>query len=225
VKIWITGCARTGTTLLGRLFYGYEGVTVIDPEIELEYFIDASGASTPHYSGKRSVGSIFSNDLSGSLIKDQSRLIQDNDVMVVNIIRDGRDVISLPKDGTVATPKRWVASMKQARDLKYLICYTVRYELLCEDPDGVQEALGAHLGLGTLHRWSDYPAFVPESVFERVTATGEPFPTRYGARKIEPSTHRTGGHRANPLVMDCPNEFEYWLDAYESRTHGTAHGV
>lgn len=56
-RIYITGCARSGTTLLQRLFYAFEGVEIIDGEIDIDSFINRT--SDKVLVGKRTINSVF----------------------------------------------------------------------------------------------------------------------------------------------------------------------
>lgn len=38
LKIFVTGCARSGTTLLQRLFFSFDNIEIIPKEIKLENF-------------------------------------------------------------------------------------------------------------------------------------------------------------------------------------------
>lgn len=217
MRIYITGSARSGTTLLGRLFYAFEDVTVIDAEIELEYFVQASGIETEHYSGKRSVATIFSNDLNDGALRQQEMMIKSNDIKIVNIMRDGRDVVHKPEKGTQCTPRRWIACMEQVDRYGYLIDCNIYYEDLVTEPNETQ-ALVAH-GLGfkrpkIKHAWSDYPAFVPDKAFETRSTQGFPL---YGPRTIEPSKHDPNFYKTLPMGKAEYDSFERWLDIYDHR--------
>jgi len=65
-KIYITGCARSGTTLLARLFHAFDNCQIMSEECSLEDFakIDMSDQDCDFLVGKRTEQSIFSNTLS-----------------------------------------------------------------------------------------------------------------------------------------------------------------
>ena len=81
-KIFITGCARSGTTLLARMFHAFEDVSVVENECTLEDFTEYCSANEGHFRiivGKRTERSIFSNVLSEEETQKQLKLIEDND--------------------------------------------------------------------------------------------------------------------------------------------------
>jgi hypothetical protein len=219
MKLYVTGCARTGTTLLGRLFYAFEDVTVIDPEIDIGSFSNASGISTPHYSGKRSVGTVFSNLLSVNAIGQQLHIIESQDIKVINIVRDGRDVCYRPEKGTVCRPERWLESMEQQEKYKDYIAYTVFYEDLFTRADIVQGGIERLFDLTVISNWSKYPDFVPDSAFETQSTQGLP---SYGRRKLELSRHDPDAWTdwLDMSQMKDQNTYEKmlnWIERYEKR--------
>jgi hypothetical protein len=214
MRIYITGSARSGTTLLGRLFYAFEDVTVIDAEIELEYFVQASGIETEHYSGKRSVATIFSNDLNDGALRQQEMMIKSNDIKIVNIMRDGRDVVHKPEKGTQCTPQRWIACMDQVDKYGYLIDCNIYYEDLVKNPGDEMGRVILELGLVPHTSWSEYPDFVPGKAFETQSTQGLPL---YGPRTIEPSKHDPNFYKTLPMGKAEYDSFERWLDIYDHR--------
>jgi len=213
MQIYITGCARTGTTLLNRLFYAFDDMSVHDVEISLHDYINASGWATEHVCAKRSVDSLFSNFLPPEEEQFQAGLVGHNDITIINIVRDGRDVCHKPDKGTVATPARWMASMNQMERSGNLIAYTVYYEDLVTIPDVVQNDLADSLGLVSEYRWSDYPNFVPAKGFSAPSTQGL---ENYGKRAIEPSRHDKNEWK-NYLDRQYHDAFENYLKKYEKR--------
>jgi hypothetical protein len=86
-------------------------------------------------------------------IERQKRLIRDRGITVINIIRDGRDVI---QSGYISSD-RWVSCIAQRELCKDVIAAEVVYEDLVRWPDREQEILSDKLGL-RIGRWfSEYP--------------------------------------------------------------------
>jgi len=145
-KAMIFGCAKSGTTLLQRLFYAFDGVRVIDGETSVESF-----AAMPEVSGvilvaKRTWNSAWSSaEGAGQVIPP--------DITTVVIHRDGRDVIR--SSDHYVSPDRWISCMEQLRDR--LPDYSVPYEWLMRAPDAVQDMFRLH----PRFKWSHYPGFMP----------------------------------------------------------------
>jgi hypothetical protein len=157
MRIFITGCAKSGTTLLRRLFYAFDGVNVIDREISLYEFFSISNEGGILV-GKRAYADIFSANLAdGNLLKAVSHLLNNRHIRIVNIYRDGRDVIE-----SGIKPGRWIASVRQMMNYRDLLAANVRYEDLVQTPDTVQLLLSSRLRLDLIHKFSDYPAFFRE---------------------------------------------------------------
>ena len=160
-RIFITGCAHTGTTLLLRLFYAFENCEIIDWEISLWDFLKYEPKSgKPILVGKRTFDSIFTNNLRSDKIIEQIDAIQNNDISIVNISRSFDDMEHVSK-------KRWQACMYQATELAFLIACNVQYEELCHNSDMVQnKIIKAIPELKKENDFSLYPQFVPDSCFE-----------------------------------------------------------
>lgn len=164
MRIWITGCARTGTTLLRRLFYAFENTEVVNYEISLEDFI-ACRPSSGALVAKRSKESLLSYELSPREEKVALALMIEHDLQNVNMLRDGRDVIETQ---TNAIPERWLASMDAYWRLKEQVALSVCYEQLVREPDIVQADIAEQFGLVSATKFSDYPSFVPDAGFQEV---------------------------------------------------------
>ncbi len=160
VAIFITGCAKSGTTLLRRMFFAYKDCGVINEEIEIDAFASLvnkpNGPKSEAIVGKRTVSTVFSNTMFPSLLDHQLQLIRGNNIKVVNIIRDGRDAVL---NGWISCD-RWIASLEQAEQYKDYIAAQVYFEDLIRKPDEVQQHLTDVLGLDPHAKFSDYPAFM-----------------------------------------------------------------
>lgn len=159
-KIYITGCAKSGTTLLRRMFYSFRRCSIVDEEIDIDAFLQV--ASRDDFKdddavvGKRTVSTVFSNIMFPKYREHQLKTIKDNDIKVVNIIRDGRDAIL---NGWISCD-RWIASLQDAETYKDYITATVYFEDLIRQPDKVQGDLVLKLGLEPHAAFSDYPKFM-----------------------------------------------------------------
>lgn len=154
MKIFITGCAKSGTTLLRRLFFAYEGANVIPGEVSLYDFL-AKSNDGDFLVGKRSYGDIFSGSLvDGNLLKAVSLLLNNPQIKVVNIFRDGRDVVE-----SGIKPNRWIQSIRQMLNYQGLLAVNVRYEDLVKDPDSVQKIIADRIRLDAESPFSEYPKF------------------------------------------------------------------
>ena len=166
MRIFITGCAKSGTTLLKRLFYAFEDVDICPDERHIVHFFEQP-ARAQVLVGKRHRFSLFSEHLSDEVMEHQAELIRAHGVKVINIIRDGRDVIY--SDHNNVSPRRWVAAMRQRGKFADLIDMEISYEDLVRRPDDVQQQVAENLGLSIKYRWSDYPTFVPDEEFTMIS--------------------------------------------------------
>ena len=209
--VFITGCAKTGTTLLMRLFFAFEGVTVIPQEIGFNTFLrEVEGKSMT--AGKRGARDIFSNVMTPEEEEEKAEAVLSSGVRIVNCIRDGRDCLAGSGYGATVTPFRWIASMQQAERWPHLIASTVKYRRLCEDPDAVQADLSVDLNLTPLAPFSDYPSFVPREVFEVPSVQGL---DRYGPRPIDESSIGRAGENGRPeMDPDVMEEFDSLMWRY-----------
>lgn len=185
-KIFITGCAKSGTTLLKDLFRAFD-VHVFNDEVTIDDFCNYKG-SQKVVIGKRSVNTIFSSsNLRESGLKRQEQLIKENNILIVNIVRDGRNVVkSMVKDWGYYNPFEWMSCIDQM-DKYEGIRLNIRYELLLEVPDLIQMQIGKALQLKPKTTFSKYPEFVPQDE------------TRKGGYKLRP---------IDPSKIE-PDEFTY----------------
>lgn len=182
MKIFITGCAKSGTTLLYRLFNYFEGVELLideqgtsKNEVWLKTIINTQ-ENGKHLVGKRKRKTILSLNMPTKDLFEQRRQILDNDIKIVNIIRDGRDVIL--SDNKKVPVERWMSSISQRNMFIDIINAEVRYEDIIYHPDEVQERLADSLGLKIKHKFSEYPKYIDDKFF------GTKNKKLYGARPI-----------------------------------------
>jgi hypothetical protein len=151
-KIFITGCAKTGTTLVRRLFNAFDIKVYNFDEINLMDLVRSD-----YNVGKRTIASIFSNVLHEYHLNLQKQEIVEHNIDIVNIVRNKEDV--LKSDNGYVSEERYNESMRQAKEYSHLIKCTISYEDLIKDPDKVQLEVAEKLNLKIIHLWSDFPKF------------------------------------------------------------------
>lgn len=157
-RIYIVGCARSGTTLLRRLFHAFGNCEVVPHEIDLDSFAAMEAPEDKVLVGKRTVATVFSNQLAPDEGRRQIALLRSRpDIRVLCIYRDGRDVV---ESEAQADPARWLSCMHQMVVWPDLVL-SLRYEDLVREPDRLQAHLANHYGLRVDYLWSEYPRFFP----------------------------------------------------------------
>lgn len=161
MKLLITGCAKSGTTLLTRLMTAYEMSVCLEDEMSIESFVQSS-----FNCAKRNCNTILSSGIftqeksqwSSSMVSDwkkQLALLSSHKVSVLHIVRDKEAV--LRSDNGWVTPQRYEAVKWQTKELAAFINLQVQYEELCADPDKVQKQVERELGLpAAKNKWSEY---------------------------------------------------------------------
>ena len=152
-RLYVTGCAKTGTTLVRRLLNAFELAVYNHDEIAVDDFV-----ASRYDAGKRARDTVFSKALPDDEIAQQLATLAEAHVSIVNVIRDR--TATLASDGGYVAPERYDSCMAQADRYADHIAFTIHFEQLLADPDAVQLELGNQLGLRRIHRWSDYPRFV-----------------------------------------------------------------
>jgi len=156
-RIYITGCAHTGTTLLKRLFWAFEDIEVIPPEISSRDYVNyRSLAGT--LVGKRTRSTVCAGALSGEIERQQLEHHLAHDTRFIVTLRSGSDTI----ESGWTKPHRWIACIEAYVRYAHLISLVVFYQDLVERPDTVQQVVAARFGLKPCCKWSSYPDFVPE---------------------------------------------------------------
>jgi len=155
-KIFITGCAKTGTTLVRRLFNAFDLTVYNQNEISLDRFIKCK-----YDVGKRTHDTVFSNVLSDKKIASQLRSIKDNGVRIVNVVRDKQDTLN-STNGYVKE-ERYDSCVNQCDRYGDHIDYTINYSDLILNPNKVQESLAEALNLTVVYKWSDFPDWFDNS--------------------------------------------------------------
>jgi hypothetical protein len=154
MKIFIVGCAKTGTTLVRRLFNGFYGLNVYNKkEGSIDFLIDN------HYNVvKRDINSIFSNKIDEDLIKESIIKIFDNEIIIVYVKRNKRDV--LKSSNEYVSEERYKSCVFQSKKYKKMIDITINFDKLITNPDEIQEKISKKLNLKIKNKWSDYPNWV-----------------------------------------------------------------
>jgi hypothetical protein len=145
------------------MFYAFENTKVVDIEIPFDKMLK-----------KRTSGKILvvktgqSCLLTGSIPRGQEeyqlKALQNPRIKVINIIRDGRDV--LESENRRVRPSRWVKAINESERFAEIVDLTVHYEALVRSPNRVQKKLAEVLDLVAIARFSSYPRFVPKEVFD-----------------------------------------------------------
>ena len=130
-KIYITGCAKSGTTLVRRLFNAFEELNVYNKkEITPADFINSE-----YDVGKRSYISLFSGKMNKQSIQQHTKIYQN--LIVIDVLRNKKDV--LKSDNGYVTADRYDACIEQRKQYGTLIHYTIIYEKLIENPNQIQK--------------------------------------------------------------------------------------
>ena len=192
-KIFITGCAKSGTTLLLRMCYafkdtftsykrGFNGHEMTLPEL-LNFNSDERFVI-----GKRLPPFVLSNTETLDF-EDQLTWIKKHDIGIINVVRDGRDVVL--SDGNYVKPQRWIDSINQRKQYADIIDMEVKYEDLIRFPNMIQENMTNVFGMKSHSKFSDYPDYVPDWVYDwNVSVTGRAGKQEsdYGKRRLSESS-------------------------------------
>jgi len=200
-KVFITGCARSGTTLLNRLFYAFQDIDVVDPEISIDDFCALPSEKT-FAVAKRVPLTVLSVPLPEEEIQRQLSLVLQHRIRIINIVRDGRDVVHQHTVGPRVNPNRWIGCILQAQRFGKYVCVEVRYEELVTSPDSVQDQLCHALGLVPKAKFSTYPRFVPQKTF------AEPAFLDFRSYDARPVDRLSIGHFPTEYLALCYNADE-----------------
>ena len=189
-KIFITGCAKSGTTLLLRMCYAFKNTDVLyrrgfnGHELTLSEFMNVK-TDKKFLIGKRLPPFVLSNT-EDETFEDQVSWIRKQNIGIVNVIRDGRDVVL--SDGNYVKPKRWIDSMKQRYKYSDIIDMEVKYEDLVRHPNSIQDNMCNVFGIQKENHFSDYPDYVKDWVYDWNVSVqaraGKGDETDYGKRRL-----------------------------------------
>ena len=153
MKIYITGCAKTGTTLVRRLFNAFDLNVYNHYEISLTNFLNSD-----YEVGKRVIDTVFSNTLPQTKIDEQLDLIRTNNIKIINVTRNKHDVLKSSNGWVPET--RYDSTIEQSTKYSDFIDYTIQYERLLLEPDEIQKEIQDKFNLTKLYLWSEYPNFI-----------------------------------------------------------------
>jgi hypothetical protein len=188
-RIFITGCAKSGTTLLLRMCFAFKNAEVLyrtgfnGHELTLNEFLNTE-TDKKFLIGKRLPPFILSN-VPAPEFEDQLRWVRQNDIGIINVVRDGRDVVL--SDGEYVKPERWISSMIQREQYSDIIDMEIKYEDIIRFPNNIQENMMNVFGLERSAHFSDYPDFVKDWIYDwNVSVTGRAGKQEsdYGKRKL-----------------------------------------
>jgi len=174
-KIFITGCAKSGTTLLLRMCYAFKNTEVLyregfdGLEITLDNFISYK-PQEKFTIGKRHPPVILScavgpwPGIDSQELDRQYNIIKQQEIGIINIVRDGRDVIL--SDNNFVKPQRWIDSIKQKDIYSDIINVEVFYEDLVTEPLVIQRKIESVFGIQSNASFEDYPEYVPDCVYD-----------------------------------------------------------
>lgn len=163
-KIYITGCAKSGTTLVRRLFNAFEELKVYN----YGEIIPADFVKSNYNVGKRQRSLFDGLVLNDDLLRQQ--LLMFEDITIIDVLRNKEDV--LKSDNGYVSEKRYNNYLKQREKYGKLINYTILYEKLLSDPNLIQKEISELLDLKIKHKWSSYPDFVDISQENHKTHKG-----------------------------------------------------
>jgi len=203
-KIFITGCAKSGTTLLNRMFHSFKNTWVISNEVQLVDFIKLKPEDVGDYNfvvGKRGPYTIFSDSsVPKNQLNYQHALLTNYQIDVINIVRDGRDVVrSFWKDWGVNGCFEWMECINQGKAYRHEL--SLHYETLITRPDEVQEVIMNQLGLKKEYNFSEYPLFVSPDPKEDLLSD---------SYKLRPLDTSTIGRDLEFYKTLTPNDQEYF---------------
>lgn len=162
MKIFITGAAKSGTTLLARLMHSFD-MPINAEEITIS---DLCKSDYGNVVGKRTEYSIFSNILQRKDLNRQKKLIKKHHITVINIYRNGVDVLeSFERDWGYWNPHIWCESIRQMHAFPDLIRVNVKYEDLVRFPDDTQQQISKKIGKKFQYKFSEYVEKAPEGLF------------------------------------------------------------
>ncbi len=181
-KIYITGCARSGTTLLQQMMYAFRNMHIVGPEHFIDGFLKDEIRQLPrhqHVVIKRSrscLSGIYpaeftqNDEMSIEDYREQLlQIIQKLNLRLLDIFRDPRDVLTSrhhsDPDSYYVSFERWYGhhcdiQWLQQRWDKFL---QVKFENLLRSPNRVQDKISNHFNLKKKAEFSDYPEFIEKS--------------------------------------------------------------
>lgn len=154
-RIFVFGCARSGTTLLLNLFRTFTTATVLDGE--------HCSTDLREHPGDQTVIAKRTPHCAEHLLTDLPHL---KPLWIIDVVRDPRDVITsrlAPWPSYYCGFERWARDTATTAALRgrHLRLLHLRYEDLLDHPDAIQADLADILGLTPATRFSDWPQGLP----------------------------------------------------------------
>lgn len=159
----ILGSAKSGTTLLRRLFYAFPEIENIHQYISLEQV--KAGPFVAKLKKRYVMSRIGRLD---RVSRAEIDMLKNKQIKKVCIVRDGREVIA---SGFTSVPA-WVYSIQEYQKYKDYVDVLVYYDDLVAWPDKVQQELVDIFGLSKRFSFSEYPCFVPVNIVEQEGFSG-----------------------------------------------------
>ncbi len=191
-KIFITGCAKSGTTLLLRMCFAFKDAEVLyrkgaeGHELEFNEFVKYK-SDQKFVIGKRHPPAILSTIWNRSFDYQIAKVVG-RDIGIINVVRDGRDVVL--SDGNYVKPNRWINCIEQRNSdyFKNIISLEVSYEDLVRNSNKVQKKIEKTFGIKSKNKFSEYPDYVEDWVFDWnvsvLARAGKGNEKGYGKRKV-----------------------------------------
>lgn len=187
-RIFVFGCARSGTTLLLNLLRTFNGVNVMEGEHCVRQLVTYPSAGWVAAKRRAHCADHLSADLPDL-----------RPVWIIDIMRDPRDVVTsrlATFPGFYCDYPRWDRDVRVAAALRgrHLRMLHLRYEHLVTAGDQVQQDLGAMLGLEARVPFSSHLSVMPPDLTRS---------TRLQLGGVRPlSGERVGRWRYDPAALD-----------------------
>jgi len=163
MDIFITGCAKTRTTLIHWLFSAFKGCAIIPSESSVyvfrKNFLHYYNPKNIHLVAKRMYGSILcGTKLYYENYCDQVSRISTDNIQLVSIRRNRED--TLKSENGYVPPERYDFWEEEVQALSNLIVVEIDADNLLINPNIEQEKVSKTLGLEIVDWWSTWPDFV-----------------------------------------------------------------
>lgn len=172
--ILVLGSARSGSTLLKRLFHSFYGINIIEKEIALNEVSNESNIVAKIKKEYVMSRCATYKNYKNIPIKEK-KFLQNN--KIICIIRNGKNAT----EKKLLLPEAWVQSIEEYRKYKQYVDLLIYYDDLIKNPDKEQERIMETFNLKPKCKFSEYPSFVPKNVMELEDFREE----RYKLRPIE----------------------------------------
>lgn len=164
MDIFITGCAKTRTTLVHWLFSAFEGCVIMPSESSVFAFrhnlLHYINPGSFHPVAKRMYGSVLcGTKIKDESYKDQLARIQFDGIKIVSVVRNRED--TLKSENGYVPPERYDFWLKEREAMRDMIAVEVDSDNLLVNPDYEQGKVAESLGLDIRDKWSDWPDFAP----------------------------------------------------------------